>query len=187
MEEEVMFCIDESSEKMEGAVKHLESEFKKLRAGKADPHMLDGIYIDYYGTKSPVSQVANINTPDPRTISIQPWEKQMIDPIEKAILVANIGLTPMNNGELIRINIPMLTEERRKMLVKQVKAEGENTKVGIRNARRDGNDYIKKLKKDGLSEDSAKDAEAQIQKLTDKFIEAVDALIEKKEKEIMTI
>ncbi len=182
-----MFCLEVTEEKMDSALKHLESEYKKMRAGKADPHMLDGISVDYYGTLTPLSQVANINTPDPRTIAIQPWEKQMVDPIEKAILAANIGLTPMNNGELIRINIPILTEERRKMLVKQVKNEGENTKVGVRNSRKEANDTIKKLKKDGLAEDSAKGAEDDIQKLTDKYVEKVEQLVELKEKEIMTI
>lgn len=187
MEEEVLFCIEETKEKMEGAIAHLEGEFKKLRAGKADPHMLDGIFVDYYGSRTALSQVSNVGTPDSRTIAIQPWEKQLIDPIEKAILAANIGLTPMNNGEMIRINVPMLTEETRKNLVKRVKTEGENTKIGIRNYRREANDTIKKLKKDGLSEDDAKNTEDEIQKLTDSYIDKVDKLIEKKEKDIMTI
>jgi ribosome recycling factor len=187
MEEEIEFCIEEAKERMQGALTHLEGELKKMRAGKADPHVFDGIYVDYYGVNTPLNQVANINTPDPRTISIQPWEKPMIDVIEKAILAANIGLTPANNGEIIRINIPILTEERRLMLVKQVKSEGENTKVAVRNIRRDSNDYIKKLKKDGLSEDTAKDTETEIQKITDDHIKKVDDLIQRKEDDIMTI
>ena len=147
MNEEVQFLIDVAKEKMEKTISFLERELSKIRAGKASPQMLDGILVDYYGNKTPINQVANINTPDPRTIAIQPWEKQMIEPVEKAILAANIGLTPMNNGELIRINIPILTEERRKELVKQVKTEGENAKIGIRSSRRDANEEIKKNEK----------------------------------------
>ncbi|MBI4646372.1 MAG: ribosome recycling factor [Bacteroidia bacterium] len=187
MEEEVLFCIEEAKENMENAIKHLENDFKKMRAGRADPHILDGIFIDYYGVKTPLNQVSNINTPDPRTISVHPWDKQATEAIEKAILAANIGLTPIISGDIIRINIPMLTEERRKMLVKQVKTEGENTKIVVRNARRDANEMIKKYKKDGLAEDLAKDAENNIQKITDDFIKKIDTILEKKEKDIMTV
>ncbi|MFW5656162.1 MAG: ribosome recycling factor [Bacteroidota bacterium] len=187
MEEEVQLYIDDTREKMQKAVSHLESELLRVRAGKATPHILDGITVDYYGTETPLNQVSSINTPDAKTIAIQPWEKQMIDPIEKAILAANIGLTPINNGELIRLNIPPLTEERRRELVKQVKNLGEQSKVSIRSARREANDDLKKLQKEGLSEDMEKDAEDQVQKLTDKYSKKVDELIESKEEEIMTI
>lgn len=187
MNEEVEMLLDITKEKMSKSIVHLERELQKIRAGKADPAMLDGIFVDYYGVNTPLGQVSNINTPDPRTISIQPWEKQMVAPIEKAILAANIGLTPVNNGELIRINIPILTEERRKILVKQVKVEGENAKIGVRAARKESNDDIKKLKSDGLSEDMAKDTEISVQKLTDDYIKNIDTILEKKEKEIMTI
>jgi len=187
MTEEVNFYLEEAKEKMEKSIEHLDDELKKLRAGKADPNILNGITVDYYGTETPLQQVSNINTPDARTIAIQAWEKAMIDPIEKAIMAANIGLTPINNGELIRINIPVLTEERRRELVKMVKAEGENAKISIRNTRREINDEIKKLEKDGLSEDMAKDAEAEVQKITDEFSKKVEEVINKKEVDIMTV
>ncbi len=187
MNEEVEMLMEITKEKMEKTIFHLERELLKIRAGKADPQMLDGIFVDYYGVNTPLSQVSNINTPDPRTLSIQPWEKQMVEPIEKAILTANIGLTPVNNGEIVRINIPMLTEERRKELVKQVKIEGENAKIGIRNSRRESNDEVKILKNDGLSEDMTKDTELEIQKITDDQIKEIESLLDKKEKEIMTI
>ena len=149
--------------------------------------MLDGIFVDYYGANTALSQVANINTPDDRMVVVQPWEKSMIAPIEKAILKANVGVTPVNDGELIRLNVPPLTEERRRDLVKQVKGEGENSKVSVRNIRRDANDELKKMKKDGLDEDVEKTAEAEVQKMTDAFIKKVDELIISKEAEIMTI
>jgi ribosome recycling factor len=187
MTEEVKFYLEEANEKMQNAIGYLESELQKLRAGKADPNILNGIIVDYYGTDTPLQQVSNINTPDARTIAIQPWEKAMIGPIEKAIMVSNIGLTPMNNGEMIRINIPILTEERRRDLVKMVKAEGENAKISLRSARKEINDEIKKLEKDGLSEDAAKDAEAEVQKITDSFSKDVDEIVAKKEVDIMTI
>ena len=187
MEEEVQLYLDDAVEKMQKAVKHLEEELGRVRAGKASPTLLDGITVDYYGTMTPLAQVSNINTPDARTIAVQPWEKTMIEPIEKAILAANIGLTPINNGELIRINIPVLTEERRKELVKQIKSMGENTKISIRNTRRDANDAFKKMKKEGLSEDQEKDAEALVQDETNKYIEKTDKLLELKEKDIMTV
>ena len=187
MDELVQLCIDDASEKMEKALDHLQHELARLRAGKANPHLLEGITVDYYGVDTPLNQVSNINTPDAKSITIQPWEKSMVDPIEKAILHANIGVTPINNGELIRINIPPLTEERRLNLVKQVKNEGENAKISIRNTRREANDEVKNLKKDGLPEDEEKKGEFEIQKLTDDFIKKIDEIIEIKEKEIMTV
>ena len=187
MEEEARFCIDMASEKMEKALKHLEDELAHVRAGKATPNILDGISVDYYGAITPLSQVSNIGTPDAKTIVIQPWDKSMIDTIEKAILYANIGLTPMNNGELIRLNIPPLTEERRRNLVKQIKAMGENTKVSVRNARRDANEELKKLLKEGLPEDVEKESVEEVQNLTDDFIRKTDLIIAGKEKEIMTV
>lgn len=187
MNEEVEMLMEIVREKMDKSLIHLEKELSKIRAGKADPRMLDGIQVNYYGNNTPINQVSSINTPDPRTISIQPWEKAMLEVIEKAILAANIGLTPMNNGELIRINVPILTSERRRDLVKQVKNETENAKIVIRNYRREGNEEIKKLKKDGLSEDLAKDTEEEVQKLTDNYIKKIDDIYDKKEKEIMTI
>lgn len=187
MNEEVELILEDATERMDKAVKHLESSLVKIRAGRANVNMLDGITVDYYGSQTPLNQVANVNTPDARTLAIQPWEKTMIDTIEKAILAANLGLTPMNNGEIIRINIPILTEQRRQELVKQVKSEGENSKVGIRNIRREANDELKKLLKEGLSEDEEKDAEKEVQDLTDKFIKKVDEKLELKEKDIMTI
>jgi len=187
MNEEVQLYYDDALEKMEKALKHLSIELAKLRAGKANPAMLEGIMVNYYGTPTPLQQVASINTPDPRSFVIQPWEKKVVDAIEKAIFAANIGLTPSNNGEVVRLNVPPLTEERRKGLVKQVKTEGENAKISIRNARRDAIEEFKKLMKAGLSEDLEKDAEAEVQKLTDKYHKKVDELLAKKEVEIMTV
>lgn len=187
MEEEIQFILDSAKEAMEKAMEHLDKELQKIRAGKANPNMLDSVRVDYYGSVTPLSQVANVNALDGRTLSIQPWEKSMLEPIERAIINANLGLNPQNNGESILINIPTLTEERRRDLTKQAKAEGENAKVGIRNARKDGNDEIKKLKNDGLSEDLAKDIEDRVQKITDDFTNKVDALIQAKEKDIMTV
>lgn len=187
MNEEVQFIIDATTERMDKAISHLEAELASLRAGKASPKMLESVMIDYYGSQTPISQVANIGTPDPKTIAIQPWEKTMIEPIERAIINSNLGFNPQNNGEMIRINIPALTEERRLSLVKQVSAEGENAKVSIRSARKDANDDIKKLEKDGLSEDDAKSAEDSIQKLTDKYSEKSDSVVKDKEEDIMKI
>lgn len=175
------------SDKMKKAIQYLDSELQKVRAGKASPNMVDGITVEYYGAPTPLSQVANVMASDARTISIQPWEKSMIAPIEKAILQANIGITPQNDGELIRLFLPPLTEERRKELVKQVFAEGEQAKITVRNIRRDGIEAIKKLQKDGLSEDEAKGHEAKIQTYTDSNIAAIDDMLKNKEKEIMTI
>jgi len=187
MEEEVQLVLDMTEEKMQNAIKHLENELVKIRAGKASPRVLDGIHVDYYGTNTSLNQVANIGTPDAKTIAVQPWEKTMIGQIEKAILAANIGLTPVNNGEIIRINIPPLTEERRRELVKNVKNEGENARVSIRGARRDANDELKKMLKSGLSEDVEKDKEVEVQRLTDNYTAKIEDLLQKKEKDIMTV
>lgn len=162
--EEIEFILDSTKEQMQGAIKHLEIAFSKIRAGKASPQMLDNISIDYYGALTPLSQASNINTPDARTISVQPWDKSMLEVMEKAIIDANLGFNPMNNGEMIMINVPPLTEERRLQLVKQAKSESENAKVSIRNARKEANDELKKL--DGISEDIMKDSEINVQNLT---------------------
>lgn len=187
MNELVKPHIDNATSLMEKAINHLEAELAKIRAGKANPSMMDGIFVDYYGTNTPLNQVANINTPDARTIVIQPWEKAMLQTIEKAIFSSNMGLTPQNDGEMIRLNLPPVTEERRLNLVKQSKAESETCKVSIRNIRRDANEAIKKLQKDGLAEDLAKDAEAKIQELTDSYSLKADKHLDRKEKEIMTV
>ncbi len=187
MNEEVQMYLDDTQDNMQKAVKHLESELVKLRAGKANPHLLNGIQIDYYGTRTPLSQVANVGTADAQTIVIQPWEKSLIEIIEKEIMKANLGFNPSNNGEYIRINVPALTEERRRALVKQVKTEGETAKISVRTARREGLEEIKKLQKEGLSEDEVKRIEEQIQKMTDEFVKKIDLILEAKEKDIMTI
>jgi ribosome recycling factor len=179
--------MDDATESMEKAIKHLEVELTKIRAGKANPQILDGITVDYYGAPTPLNQVANVSVADARTLTIQPWEKNMIQPIERAIIAANIGINPQNDGQMIRLFLPPLTEERRKELVKRAAAEGEHAKVGIRNIRRDAIEGIKRLQKDGLSEDTAKDAEADVQELTDKYISLVDKHLATKEKEIMAI
>lgn len=187
MNEEVQLYIDDAREKMESTLEHLESELAKIRAGRANPKILSDIMVDYYGTPTPLAQVANVSAPDPRTIAVQPWEKKMIPEIEKAIMAANVGLTPENNGEIVRLNVPALTNERRKDLVKQCKNEAEQARVSIRNARRDANDQLKKLIKEGLSEDIEKDAEAEVQKVTDSFGKKVDDMLSKKEEDIMKI
>jgi ribosome recycling factor len=169
------------------AVDHLDNELTKIRAGRANPAMLDGIRVDYYGSEVPLSQVCNINTPDARTIMIQPWEKKMIDPIEKAVQAANLGFNPSNNGDNIIIMVPMLTEERRKDLVKAAHREGENAKVSIRGARQKAMEGIRKAQKDGLPEDAAKSAEADVEKVTSTWNRKVDALIELKEKDILKV
>ncbi len=178
--------ISESKTQMQKAIDHLESELTKIRAGRANPSMLDAIQVDYYGTNTPLAQVASITTPDARSLAIQPWEKTMIRPIEKAIIDSNLGFTPQNDGTVVRINIPALTEERRKELVKKTKAEAEHGKVGIRTIRKEANDLIKRESKT-VPEDVAKGLEDQIQKMTDQFIAMVDKHLEAKEKEIMTI
>lgn len=185
--EEIDFILDSTKESMEGSIAHLEKEFLNIRAGKASPAMLGGVKVDYYGAATPLSQVANINTPDARTITVQPWEKSMLQPIEKAITIANLGFNPMNNGENIIINVPALTEERRRDLVKQAKAEAEDAKIGVRNARKDANTEIKKLEKEGVSEDICKGAEDDVQKLTDSYIKKIDDLLAHKEAEIMKV
>jgi ribosome recycling factor len=187
MEEEAKFCLEVTQEKMDKAIRHLEDELMHVRAGKASPAILDGIVVDYYGALTPLAQVSNVGTPDAKTIVVQPWEKSMLPVIEKAILYANIGLTPMNNGELIRLNIPPLTEERRKNLVKQVKVFGENTKISIRNARRDANEELKKLQKGGLPEDIEKESQEKVQHMTDDYIRKADIIVVAKEKDIMTV
>lgn len=179
--------ITETESLMTKSISHLESELAKIRAGKASPAMLDGIMVDYYGNPTPLNQAANVSVLDARTISIQPWEKSMLQPIEKGIMAANIGITPQNDGNTIRLFLPPLTEERRKELVKKCNGEGEHAKVSIRNIRRDAIEQVKKLQKDGVSEDECKDAEKNIQDLTDKFIALVDKHLQAKEKEIMAV
>lgn len=185
--EEIDFILDSTKESMENALAHLEKEFLNIRAGKASPAMLGGVKVDYYGSATPLSQVANINTPDARTLTITPWERNLIKDIEKAILIANIGFNPMNNGESIIINVPALTEERRRDLVKQSKGEAEDAKIGVRNARKDANTEIKKLEKDGVSEDVCKGAEEDVQDLTNAYIKKIDELLALKEVEIMKV
>ena len=187
MEEEVAFIIESVEEQMQESIDHMKKEFLKIRAGKASPAMLNGVMVDYYGSMTALAQVSNVNTPDGRTISVQPWEKTMIDPIERAIINSNLGFAPMNNGESIIISIPPLTEERRRDLAKQSKAEAENAKITIRSHRKNANSEIKALEKDGLSEDLAKDNEATIQDLTNKSIKIIDELEKKKEEDIMTV
>jgi ribosome recycling factor len=187
MHEEVDFILEHCKEKMGAAIEHLNKELLHIRAGKASPAMLEGVLIDYYGSSVPLNQVSNISTPDARTVAIQPWEKGLIPVIEKAIMAANLGFNPENNGEIIRINIPVLTEERRKLLVKQALQEGEVAKVSIRSGRKDANEQLKKLQKNGLSEDLEKDAEEEVQKMTDNYTKKVEDLVKAKEKDIMTI
>lgn len=188
MTAEVKACMDKQKAQIEAALSHLEKELSRIRAGKASPQMLDGVKVEYYGNMTPLSQVAAINTPDARQIVVQPWEKNMLPVIEKAILAANLGFTPQNNGEVVRIAIPPLSEERRKDMMKKCRAEGEAAKVVIRNTRRDANEEVKKLSKDkALPEDMAKQAEKDIQDQTDKFVAKVEAILTEKEKDIMTV
>ena len=187
MDEEVNLCLEDAEDNMKDGLVHLEQEFQKIRAGKATPAMLDSVTVDFYGTKTPIAQTANINTPDPRQIIVQPWDKSMLKEIEKAILAANLGFNPTNEGEVLRIHVPAITEERRKNLVKQAKAESEKSKVGIRNSRRLANDFIKQLEKDGLPEDESKRSQDKIQELTNGYIDKVDKLFDIKEKDIMTV
>ncbi len=187
MTEDISSIIAVADDHMKKAINHLETELIKIRAGKANPQMLDGIQVDYYGSPVPINQVANISVMDARTLTIQPWEKNMVQPIEKAIIGANIGVTPQGDGVLIRLSLPPLTEERRKELVKKCQGEGEHSKVAIRNIRRDAIESIKKLQKNGLSEDAAKDAEADVQEVTDRYTAAVEKHLTAKEKEIMSI
>ena len=179
--------IKSAEQKMEGAIAFLDESLSHIRAGKANVKILDGIKLDYYGSLTPLSGVASLTTPDAKTIAILPWEKTMIKDIEKAILNSDVGITPENNGEVIRLSIPPLTEERRKTLVKQSKQESEDAKISVRNARRDAIEALKKAVKEGLSEDLEKDAEADVQKVHDRYIKKVDELLAAKEKEIMTV
>jgi ribosome recycling factor len=185
--EEIEFIIDEAKESMNGSIAHLEKAFLNIRAGKASPQMLGSVFVDYYGSQTPLAQVANMNVPDARTITIQPFEKSMLQPIEKAIMVANIGFNPMNNGDVIIISVPPLTEERRRDLAKQAKTEAEDAKIGVRNCRKDANTDIKKLEKEGTSEDACKSAEDDIQNLTNVYIKKIDELLVAKEAEIMKV
>ncbi|MCO4819548.1 MAG: ribosome recycling factor [Bacteroidetes bacterium] len=187
MDESLKPVFDSVEEGMSKAIDHLNKELLKLRAGKASPSMLSGVMVEYYGSPTPLNQVANVNTPDARTLVVQAWEKSIVPDIERAIINSNLGYNPQNDGEVIIINIPPLTEERRIELVKSAKKEVENGKVSLRNIRRDANEVIKKLQKDGLSEDMAKDAEAEVQKSTDGYSDKMDAIFTDKEKEIMTV
>ena len=183
--EELQFVLDTAKEAMENAVKHLEKELTNIRAGKASPAMLASVMVEYYGSQTPLNQVANVNTPDGRTITVQPWEKSMLQEIERSIMIANLGFNPMNNGESIIINVPPLTEERRRDLSKQAKAESEDAKVGVRNARKEANNDVKKI--DDISEDRKSNAEIDIQEMTDKYTKIIDEMFHVKEKEIMTV
>jgi ribosome recycling factor len=187
MAEDISQIVATADDHMKKAITHLETELIKIRAGKATPQILDGIVVDYYGSPTPINQVGNINVMDARTLSIQPWEKNMLQPIERAIIAANIGINPQNDGSQIRLFLPPLTEERRRELVKKCQVEGEHSRVAIRNIRRDAIEHIKRLQKNGLSEDIAKDAETNIQNITDKFITTVDKHLVSKEKEIMSV
>ena len=187
MSEELEMVLEDAQDTMKKAINHLEAELVKIRAGKANPQMLDGLTIDYYGSPTPLNQVANVSVMDARTLTIQPWEKNMLQPIERAIINGNLGVTPQNDGNIIRIFMPPLTEERRRELVKRANGEGEHSRVAIRNIRRDGIEHIKRLQKERLSEDIAKDAEKNIQEMTDKYISLVEKHLGAKEKEIMAV
>lgn len=187
MEEEIQLYLDEAKDLMRKAVEHTAHELTKIRAGKAMPNMLDGIMVEYYGSPTPIQQVASINTPDARSIVIKPFERNLINEIQRSITNSDLGLAPQNDGEVVRLNIPPLTEERRQSLVKQAKAEIEQGKISVRNIRKDTNNSIGKLKNEGISEDSIKRGEEQVQKLTDQYTANLDALMEKKEKEILTV
>lgn len=187
MTEEIEFILESTEESMQGSIAHLEKEFLNIRAGKASPVMLGSVFVDYYGAATPLSQVSKISVPDARTITLQPFEKNMLQVIEKAIMIANIGFNPMNNGDVIIISVPPLTEERRRDLAKQAKMEAEDAKIGVRNVRKDSNNEIKKLEKDGTSEDICKSAEEEVQNLTNSFIRKIDELLVEKEAEIMKV
>ncbi len=187
MEEEISLHLDEAKELMGKAIAHTEQAMSKIRAGKAMPSMLDGLMVEYYGSPTPISQVASVTSGDARTLLIKPWEKNIIPDIEKSIINSDLGLNPQNDGEVIRLNIPALTEDRRKDLVKQAKSEAENGKISIRNIRKDVNDALKKLQKDGASEDAVKRAEDEVQKLTDAHVKRVDDVMGKKEQDIMKV
>jgi ribosome recycling factor len=185
--EEVLITLELAEDSMRKAINHLEAELTKVRAGKANPQMLDGIMVDYYGTPTPLNQVGNISVLDARTLTIQPWEKNMLQPMERAIIASNIGINPQNDGNIIRLFLPPLTEERRRELVKRCQGEGEHAKVAVRNIRRDAIENIKKAQKNGLSEDAAKDAEQEVQDITNKYIAHIDKHLQAKEKEIMAV
>ena len=187
MTEEIELAKSEFKSANEKSIEHLDSELLKIRVGKANPAMLSSVVVDYYGSPTPLSQVANINTLDARTLTVQPWEKSILQECNKGIVNANLGLAPQDNGEMLIINVPPLTEERRREFVKKAKAEGENAKVAVRNNRKDAMDYIKELKNDGLSEDLAKTAENEIQDITNQYVSRIDQKVEIKEKDIMTI
>ena len=187
MNANAQLAIDATRAQMDKAISHLESELTKVRTGRANPSMVEGIRVDYYGNMTPLSQVANVSSPEARTLMIQPWEKSMLEPIQKAIQAANLGFNPGNNGTMVIINVPALTEDRRKELVKKAKSEGENAKVSIRKARQEGNEAIKKISKPALTLDEAKEAETKVQEMTDGYITKVDKHLEQKEKEIMTV
>ncbi len=185
MNEEIDFILDSAKESMDNAIRHFEKQLVNIRAGKASPAMLGSVLVNYYGNQTPINQVANVNTPDGRTITVQPWERNMLQEIEKGIMYANLGFNPMNNGEIIIINVPPLTEERRRDLAKQAKAEAEDAKIGIRSARKEANNDIKKS--EDISEDLKKNAEIDIQQMTDKYVRKIDEVLELKEREIMTV
>ena len=187
MNEEVKFCLDRASKNMDNSITHYEAELLKISTGRANPQMLSGVMVEYYGTNTALPQVANISAPDSRTLTVQPWEKDMLFEVNKAIVNANIGFSPMDNGEMLIINIPPLNEERRNELVKLAKSEAENCRISIRNTRKEANDEIKKLGKDRLAEDSVKDAEMSVQKLTDTYIEKVEMILKEKKIEIMKV
>ena len=187
MEEEIELILEEIKDGNNKSIDHLITELEKIRAGRANPSMLDSVQVEAYGAMTPINQVANVNTLDARTISVQPWDKAMLDDISTGIINANLGLNPQNNGEMIIINVPALTEERRKEFVRKAKAEGENAKVSVRNNRKEANDLAKKLKDDGLSEDRVKDIEDEIQTLTNGAVDKIDKLVSKKEEDIMTV
>jgi ribosome recycling factor len=187
MSDDLLLILEDAQDLMQKALAHLESELVKIRAGKANPQMLDGLTVDYYGSPTTINQVANVSVMDARTLTIQPWEKNMLQPIERSIIAANLGVNPQNDGNIIRLFMPPLTEERRKEFVKRANGEGEHSKVAIRNIRRDAIEEIKKLQKDGLSEDEAKDAEKKVQDTTDKHITLVEKHLSSKEKEIMAV
>jgi len=185
--EELEFYIEEAKDHMEKSLHHVSQSLAKIRAGRAMPSMLDGLMVEYYGNPTPINQVASVNTPDAKTLAIKPWEKNMLAEIEKAIINSDLGLNPQNDGEMIRLNIPPLTEERRKDLVKQSKQEAEHGRVSVRNVRKDANDHVKKLLKENVSEDEVKKAETRIQELTDDYVKKIDELLANKEEQIMTV
>lgn len=187
MEDDFQFILDSAKESMDTTVVHFEKALSKIRAGRANPSMLDTVKVEYYGNNVPLTQVSNISTPDARTITVQPWERSLIPEIEKAILVADLGFNPMNNGDVVIINVPVLTEDRRRDLVKKAKEEAEDSRIGIRNARKDANDEIKKVDAPGVSEDILKDQEAKVQELTNTYIKKIDDHLQRKEVEIMKV